>query len=482
MSNIKQDTLKGVKWSAVERFSVQGIQFLLGLILARLLSPSDFGIIGMLAIFMSISQSLIDSGFSNALIRKKNQTDTDFSTVFYFNIVVGLICYGILFLLSPYIADFFHTPILKPILKVLALNLFVNSLIVVQIAKLTIKIDFKSQAKATSCAALTSGIVGVILAYCGYGVWALVTQSVANTCINAIIIWVMAKWRPSWVFSWESFRSLFSYGSKLMLSGIINTIYNNLSTLVIGRFYTSKDLGFYSRGQQFASLPSMNITGILQRVTFPILSKIQDDNEHLVIVYRKYIRITSLCIFFLMTLLAALSKPLILILLTEKWHEAIIYLQVFCFAMMFDHICQLNLNLLQVKGRSDLFLKLEIIKKAIAFVILVASIPLGVLAICLSKIIYTQVAVFINTYYTGKLFHLGYVTQLKDFSPYLLYSIIACLPSLLISIYCDYYIIPLVVGSAISVMLYVLILKVKKDVAYIEFIKPQLQKIKNKIK
>lgn len=454
MGNIKDETIKGVKWSAIERFSVQGIQFLLGIIMARLLTPSDYGIIGMLAIFMAIAQSFVDSGFSNALIRKLNRKDIDFSTVFFFNVFVGIICYALLFFLSPAIALFFDTPILKDVLRVLAVNLFINSLAVVQRARLTIAVDFKTQAKATVVAVTLSGVLGITLAYCGMGVWALVYQSVANTSINVCLLWLFARWYPKLEFSIESFKEMFSYGSKLLISGLIQTVYSKLSGLAIGKYYTSIDLGYYSRGEQFAALPSDSLNGVLQRVTFPVFSKIQNDDMRLMSVYRKYIKVTSIIMFFFLTLLASISKPLISIVLTDKWLPAVVFLQIFCFDYMFDHICRINLNLLQVKGRSDLFLRLEIIKKTISTFILVISIPFGVMWICLTKIIYTQIAIVINCYYTGKLFNVGYLVQLKDYGKYFLISFVACVPSFLFD-YADMNkFVHITIGPLMSVGLY----------------------------
>lgn len=475
MSNIKQDSLRGVKWSAIERFSVQGIQFLLGLIMARLLSPTDYGIVGMLAIFIAVGQSFVDCGFSNALIRKKDCTEKDFSTVFFFNIAVGGVAYGAMFAIAPLVASFFQEPVLKDVLRVLAINLFLNSLAVVQRAKMTIAIDFRSQAIATFGSSFVSGGVGIYLAYSGYGVWSLVYQSVLATLLNVLLLWLLSRWRPSLVFSRKSFNDLFSYGSKILAAGLLHTIYVNMTTFVVGKFYTPQDLGFYTRGQQIAALPSTNMTLILQRVTFPILAKIQDDDSRLIKVYRKYISMTSMGIFFLMILLASLAKPLVVILLTQKWLDSVIFLQIFCFSLMFDHLNQINLNLLQVKGRSDLFLKLEIIKKTISFAILFASIPFGVIAICLSKVLYTQIAIVINTYYTGKLFGLGYFKQWADFVKYFLFSMLACAPALLLSIVDANPFVALSLGGCSSIMLYVIMLR--KDYCMNEVLKIVFEKI-----
>ena len=475
--SLKSQSLSGIKWSAIERFGVQGIQFIIGLILARLLSPSDYGIIGMLAIFMAISQTIIDSGFSKALIQKQDRTEVDFSTAFFFNIVVGIVCYLSLFFSSPFIATFFNEPILKDVLRVLAINLFLNSLAVVPVAKLSIKVDFKTQSKASIISTLLSGTLGIILAYRGVGVWALVAQSVSHSFVNIVLLWSFLKWKPQWKFSWESFKKLFGYGSNVLVAGIISTIYANINTLVIGKFYAPKDLGFFTRGQQFPSLLSTNLTSIVQRVSFPILSKIQDNDNRLASVYRDYIKISSLAIFFLLIFLSSIAAPLISFLLTDKWIDAVKYLQVFCYALMFDHICVINLNLLYVKGKTNLVLRLEVIKKSIAFIVLILSIPFGVFAICLSQVIYTQVAVYINTYYTGKLLNLGYFKQLRDYIPYFILAHVACFPCWLIQrIDSLHPLISMFFCGVIAVVIYIILLYVIKDDIFKKYVLSELKK------
>ena len=459
MSSVKKDTIRSVKWTAIEKFAVQGIQFVLGLIMARLLVPEDYGIVGMLGIFISISSTFIDSGFGNALIRKTDKTEADYCTVFYFNIVIAIICYTILFIAAPWIADFFQIAILCPILRVQSVSLILNSLMGAQVAKLVADLNFKIFAKTNVFTSLTSGVISVYLAYIGWGVWALVAQTMMQAFFSLVIIWFYCRWIPRQGFNKRSFSYLWGYGSKLLASGLLHTVYANLTTLIIGKYFSSKDLGVYSRGTQLASYPANITNDILGKVTFPIFSKIQNDDEHLIHVYRKYICISSMIIFFGCILLAAIGKPLVLLLLTEKWSGAIVYLQVFCFAIMFDHICRINLNLLQVKGRSDLFLRLEIIKKTISLAILFASIPFGVIGICVSKIIYTQIAVYINTYYTGKLFKLGYITQLKDFSGFFVKSLLACIPAYILTFFELNKVLSLIVGCSSSVLIYCLLLR-----------------------
>ena len=420
--SLKQKTVTGILWSSIERFSVQGVQFVIMIIMARILLPSDYGMIGMLAIFIAISQALIDSGFSNALIRKTNRSDVDFSTVFYFNIVIGILLYLILFFTSPLIAEFYKTPELTNLTRIIALNLFINSLAVVQRAILTIRIDFKTQAKASFCAALLSGIIGIIMAYTGFGVWAIAVQTVSNGFINTGLLWILSKWKPLRVFSYHSFKELFFFGSKLLFASLLNVIYQNIYTIVIGKKFHSTDLGYYTRADQFAQFPSSNLTGIMQRVTFPILSEIQDDKERLAKAYRKFLRLSAFIIFPLMTGLAAVAYPFIGCLLTEKWNFTALLLQIICFSYMWYPIHAINLNLLQVEGRSDLFLKLEIYKKLLGVVVLCVTIPMGLVAMCWGAVVSSLLALVLNTYYTNKLIRVGLIKQLRELSPALFYS------------------------------------------------------------
>ncbi len=475
---MREDTARGVKWSLAERIATQGIQLVLGFVLARQLSPSDYGMVGMLAIFIAVSENIVDSGFSKALIRKKDRDETDYSTAFYFNVAVGLACYAALYASAGAIASFFGTPALEGLTRVLALTLLINSLGVVQTARLTVAVDFKSQAKASSAAALLSGVAGVGLAYSGFGVWALVWQSVTKALVNTIILWVAARWRPQLKFSSRSFKNLFGYGSKLLAASMINTIHGQLATMAIGKMYTAADLGNYTRGQQFATLPSYQVTGVLQRVTFPILARLQDDRAALVGAYRKYVKASSLGIMFLTMLMAALARPLVELLLTEKWAGSVVYLQVYAFAVMFDHINQINMNLLQINGRTGLFLKLEVVKKLISLAMLAAAAPFGVMAICLSRVAYGQVAVQINTWSTGRIYGLGYREQSRDFMPYLWISALCCAPAFALSeataappVAC------LSIGGTVSAALYSMVLRYRKDDIYQGVIEPYIKRL-----
>lgn len=452
--SLKQATTKGLFWSSVERFSNQGVQFVFSIILARLLSPSDYGIIAMVTIFFAVAQSFVDSGFSNALVRKTDRVEEDLSTCFYFNIGVGIIAYIVLFLIAPLVANFYNQPILSPIIRITGLGVILNSLCVVQQALFTIKIDFKSQAKITLSATVISGIVGIILAYQGYGIWALVWQGVVSSIVRMGLLWLMSKWRPRTGFSKSSFNYLFGYGSKLLASGLLDTIYNNIYPIVIGKFYTPAQLGNYSRALGWAQLPSANITSILQRVTFPVLSTIQDDTLRLQNSYRRLLKLSAFIVFPLMTGLAAIASPLIRVILTAKWDGCVLYLQILCFALMLYPIHAINLNLLQVKGRSDIFLRLEIIKKIIGVVILIITIPLGITAMCLGMVFSSIICLIVNTYYTSRFIDVGLLTQLKDLRIILINSLVMGGGIYILTSFIDIEGLKLVMGIVIGFLLY----------------------------
>ena len=420
--SLKQKTFKGVIWSAVERFSTQGVQFVFSILLARLLTPNDYGMIAMLTIFLAICQTFIDSGFANAVIRKIDRNEKDMATMFFFNIGMSLVCYAIIYFAAPFIASFYKMDELTLILRILALRLIIQSFATIQATNLTIKIDFKKQAKISLSAAILSGIVGIGFAYKGYGVWALVIQSLFSSTFSSILYWVVVRWHPQCFFNKESFKSLFSYGSKLLISGLLDTIYNNLYPLVIGKFYTPAQLGAFAKADHFSQFPSQNVMRILHRVSFPVLSTLQNDPQRMRSCFLKFINYSALIIFPLMLGLLALSKPMTLLFLTERWSEMIPLLQILCVAMMWYPVHAINLNVLQVLGRSDLFLKLEIIKKILGLTTLLITLPISITAMCVGQIVNSILCLFINTYYSRKFINAGIVEQMKFLFPTLLNS------------------------------------------------------------
>lgn len=424
MISLKKQTLNGLLWSTIERFSVQVVQFILGIVLARLLFPSDYGLIGMLAVFMSISQALIDSGFSQALIQKKNANEKDYSTVFYFNIVAAIIIYGVLFFVSGPIAVFYDEPLLEKLIKIMGLNIVFSSFSIVQIAILTKELNFKKQSKASLISVIISGVVAIYFAYFGWGVWALVIQILLKSSVNALLLFLLTNWKPILIFSKKSFRALFSFGSKLLFSGLLNAVFNNVYLIIIGKFFSVKELGYYTRANQFQQLPSETITVILQRVTFPVLSSIQDEDHKLFLYYKRFINLAAFVNFPLMIGLIVVAKPLIILLLTDKWIDAVPFLQLLCFVGILYPIHAINLNLLKVKGRSDLFLKLEIYKKILIIISILLTLSHGIKALIIGQIVCSFISLYLNTYYTKKLINYGFFGQLKDLFKYLVISII----------------------------------------------------------
>ncbi|MDO4955813.1 MAG: lipopolysaccharide biosynthesis protein [Bacteroidales bacterium] len=477
-NDVKSQTINGVKWSGIESISTQLITFVIGVILARLLAPSDYGVIGLLTVFMVFSNTFINAGFTTALIRKADMTDVDCSTVFYCNILISIACYIILFICSPLIADFFDAPILSEVVKVYCLTLIIGAFESVQISRLTKKLQFKSLAIVNVFTSVTSGIIGISLAYMGWGVWALVWQSVLNGILHAVLIWIVSRWKPGFIFSKESFHEIFAFGKNLLFSGLLFNIYSQLSPLIISKFFSLADLGQYNRGVSYASLPSNTINGILEKVTFPIFANYQNDKDRLLYLYRRYIKSSSMIIMFSLILLAALAKPLVLFTITDIWADCIIYLQIYIFGACFRHLSHINLNLIKVIGRSDLILNLELWKRGISIAMIFAAIPFGVIGICISMVIFVHIDLAFNTYYTGKLFGFGYFKQMKDYMPYFLISLMCCTPAFLMTYLNLPYTVSILLGCIVSLTLYCSCLYMKKDNEFLELANPYINRIK----
>lgn len=455
---LKNRAKKGFFWNTLEKIFSNGVNFIVTIILARLLSPDDYGIIAMPVIFISLAQVLINSGFANALIRKPDLNEKDLSTAFYFNIIVGVVCYLILFIASPLIAQFFKTPILSKLLKVTALVVFINSIGIVQQALMTKRMDFKTQAIITVVSTVISGAGGIWMAYNGYGVWSLVFQQVSAALLRAVLLWTFGHWHPLWVWSKESFSYLWSFGSKVVIIGFLDTIYNNIYAFFIGKFYSPKDLGNYTRAQQFADLPINNINGIIQHVTLPLLSEIQDDNSRLGEIYLKLIRLTGLFVVPLMLGLAAIANPLIIALLGDEWIGCILLFQILCIARMWTPFSAININLLQVLGRTDLQLKLELAKKAIISIVLLATFSGGVVIFVGGFALCTILAFFINTYYTKRIIGVSFFSQIKTIVPSVLLSLIMAATIIGINMIIGNIYVKLVVDILVGFTLYFLLL------------------------
>ncbi len=421
-NNIQKKTFSGLVWTFLEKFSLEIFGFIEGIVLARLLMPSDYGLVGMAMVFLSISYVLRDAGFSEALIRNKYRTEIDYSTTFVTYLTFSTTLGIILIVFAPTIASFYNEPALTNIVRAYALMMVFEAINGVQGAKLLIDLQFKTRSTINVIVNILVGLLTILLAFLGFGVWSLIYPGFLNVFLRTILYRYYQHWFPGFAFSWKSFKASFAYGSNMMISGIINTLYKQISPLLIGKLFSSSDLGYYSKAGAYAGLPAKTTDGMIQTVTFPILSEIQDNPKRLEEVYRRLIRMSAYVVFPMLIGLSALAKPFVVLLITEKWLPAVPYLQILCFSLMWYPIHSLNLNLLRVKGRSDLFLKLEIIKKILGVSIIMCSIPFGVLGICIGSVISSYLSLFINTYYTGKLINVGFITQMRDIFPSLIYS------------------------------------------------------------
>lgn len=415
--SLKNKTIKGVGWSAADAFLGQGVTFVVGLVLARLLSPDEYGLIGICLIFTTVLNGIVDSGFSNALIRKKDVTDEDYNTMFTTNMAISIVLYVLLFVSAPFVSDFFHRIELIALVRVTGLVLFCNALSITQVTILAKKIDFKTKTKASLVSAVASGVIGIAMAFKGYGVWSLVAQQVSKQLLYTLCLWVLTKWWPKFTFYKDSFSYMWGFGWKLLASGILNNVWNQLYQVFIGRCYTPSTLGHFTRANEYASIFSSNLTSIVQRVSYPVLAEIQDDKELMVLGYRKVIKVTMFVTTVCMISLGAVAEPMIYTLIGTKWYEAATYLPLICLSMSLYPLHAINLNILQVLGRSDIFLYLEVLKKFVGLVPIVIGIFCGIYYMLLASIITGFLSLYLNTWYTGKTLNYTFLKQLRDIAP-----------------------------------------------------------------
>lgn len=415
--SLKDKTVSGVGWSAADAFLGQGVTFIVGLVLARILSPEEYGLIGIVTIFTTIMLGVVDSGFSNALIRKQNVTDEDYSTLFIFNLTVSIAMFLLLYIAAPSIAVFFERPQLVSLTRIMGLLLIFQSLSIVQYTILSREIDFRTKTKASVISAVVSGIVGIIMAFQGFGVWSLVAQQLSRQLLYSACLWAFNRWWPKLKFSVESFRYMWGFGWKLLLSGLLDRVWAQLYQTVVGKCYSPATLGQYSRAKEYASIFSSNFTSIVQRVSYPALSVIQDDKERMVAAYRKVIKTTMFVTAIVLFFMGAVSEPLLYCLVGPQWYEASTYLPFICVTMSLYPLHAINLNMLQIQNRTDIFLYIEIIKKVIAVIPICLGIFVNIYWMLVGSIITGFISFFLNSYYTGK--RLGYSSwkQLQDVAP-----------------------------------------------------------------
>ena len=425
--SLKDKTVKSVGWKFAGSIASYSITFIVGIVLARILGPKEYGLVGIIMIFITIFNGIVDSGLSNALIRKTDSTEIDYSTAFIANLVVSAVLYALLFFCAPLVASFFRQPALISLMRVMGVLIFIQALMLIQQTALTKELDFKTQAKGSIISSIISGIVGVGMAFAGLGVWSIVGQQISKSLFYTVAIWIYRNWWPKLAFSWNSFIGLWDFGWKILLSGLISNLWSQMSKVVIGRFYSSESLGFYEKGREYVNMVSQNLTVVVQSVSYPALSQLQDDKERLKYGYKKVIKVTMLVTFVLVLGLAACAKQFILVLIGEKWLPSVPMMQIICFSLMLYPLHAINLNMLQVQGRSDLFLKLEIIKKIVYITPIVLGIFCGIYAMLIGNAVCGLISYYLNAFYSGPFLNYTIREQVIDILPSFLIAMVMAL-------------------------------------------------------
>ena len=453
--SLKHKAVNGIFWKVAEQGAKQFIYFGISIILARLIMPDQFGMIAMLGVFIGLAGVVVDSGFTMALMRKNDRTQADLSTVYWFNVIVSISCYFILFLFAPLIAQFYEMEQLTSILRVTALSMVIGSVAGVHRTILSIEMNFKALTMYNMLGVIVSGIIGIVMAYMGFQVWALVTQNIVMVLVTTIGLWIVVKWRPSFIISRQSLKEFFGFGSKMLASSLLDTLYSNIYSVVIGKVYKASDLAYFNRSDSLTTMTSSLPTSILQSVTYPMLCRLQDDDKALKNGYRRTIRLSGFVVFPLCLGVGAVAFPLINVLYTGVWLYTATLLSIMVFNRMWYPIHAINLNLLIVKGRSDLFFRLEIIKKIQAVVILCVTMPMGLVAMCYGSIVSSLLSLIWNTYYTGKFIHMTIFDQLKDLMPTIILSGVMFVGARLTANYMGNDMLSLICSIAVGVVIYV---------------------------
>lgn len=475
MNITSRTVLSNVIWRFLERTGAKFVQFIVTIILARLLSPDDYGTIALIAVFINILNVFVDSGLGTALIQKKDSDDIDFSTVFYTNIVFCLLLYVLIFFASPLIANFYERQELISVIRVLSITIIISGVKNIQHAYVSKNLKFKKFFFATLTGTIIAAIVGIYMAYNGFGVWALVAQQLTNLFIDTVFLWITVKWHPILAFSFSRLKSLFSFGWKLLISSLLDTVYNNLRQLIIGKYYSSEDLAFYNKGNAFPQIIVENINNSINNVLLPVMSSEQTEIERVKQITRRTITVSTYCIAPLMMGLAACAPAIIKLLLTDKWLPCVPYVRIFCFIFMFLPIHTTNLNAINALGRSDLFLKLEIAKKIVGLIILFSTMWFGVLVMAYSLLLSSFISQIINTWPNKKLLNYGYLEQLKDILPNIILSVFMGLLVSLINYIPIDEVLKLIIQIPAGIIIYVLFSYIFKIQSFI-FIKENLRK------
>lgn len=419
-----ENVVKGFIWRFAERCGAQLVSFIVSIVLARLLVPEDYGTIALVTVFTVILQVFVDSGLGTALIQKKDADDLDFSSVFYFNFVVCLVLYAGMFMAAPYIAKFYDDISLTPVIRVLSLTIVISGVKGIQQAYVSRNMLFKKFFFSTIGGTIFSAFLGIGMAYVGFGVWALVAQQLSNTMIDTLILWITVKWRPKKMFSWQRLKELLAFGWKLLVSALLDTGYNNLRNLIIGKMYSPTDLAFYNQGDKFPKIIITNINTSIDSVLLPTMSNSQDDRERIKQMTRRAIKTSTYVMAPLMMGLAFCAEPIVSLILTDKWLPCVPFLRIFCITYMFWPVHTANLNAINAMGRSDWFLRLEIIKKIMGLTILLSTMWFGVMAMAYSLLLSSVLSQIINSWPNRKLLGYGYLEQVRDFAPGILLAVI----------------------------------------------------------
>jgi O-antigen/teichoic acid export membrane protein len=429
--SLKKKTVSGMFWTAIQKFGVTGMSFCTNIILARLLTPEDFGIIGMLAIFVAVSATFIDGGFGSALIQKKNPTQVDYSTILYLNTVISVILYAILYFSAPYIAEFYQMDILCDVLRVMGITLIINALSYVQAVKLRKDMKFKKLSYVYLSASLTSFIVSIFMAYSGFGVWSLVWMNIINCAIASLLLWIVGDWFPSYIFSKEASKTLFGFGSFLLLSNLINTFCNNIQGLIIGKLFNASDMGYYSQAKKLNDIPATSISSIIDNVSYPVMAANQDNMKEFVSVVSKFIRIIATISFPIMTLLIILGRPLIIFLYSDKWENAVPYFQILCIGGLAICLQNINYNAVAALGKSRDLFKWTLIKRGLSLIFIIIGSILGLYYLLWGVVIGSWIIYFCNSYVLGKYSKYSVSSQWKDLSRVIFITILAVIPCLI---------------------------------------------------
>lgn len=459
---LKSKTRKGLFWSFIDNAGVLGSQFLLGILLARILTPEDFGVIGMITVFINVGQFLMNSGFAQALVQKTDSTETDFSTVFFFNIFSSIVIWLLFYFTAPFIADFYHKPELVLVTRVITFSFVINSFGFIHLTHLTKKVEFKAQSFVGMAGVIISGVIAIILALKGFSYWSIVAQYLIKNLVSSVLLWIVSKWKPAFRFSWKSLKQLFRYSSHILTGGLITTIFNNIYFILIGRIFNATELGYYTRAYQFKDLPVNTINSFVQKVTYPVFSKIQNDDDSLISGLRKISRLLSAISLPLMVLMIIVAEPFISLVLTDKWLPSVVYLQMLSSFGWIFLLQAIYIQIATVKGRSDFYMQYQIIDKILIVLSILITWKFGIRALILGQLGATLISYGVSIVYLKKVITIKVKELLADIIPFLIASILLLAGLKILLIFIDGNLIQLILATAITSPLYIIILKLMR--------------------